>query len=171
MLELELTYLAKCLPEGLAETKTKEILDIYLPVASEHPVLRIRKNGEKYEITNKQPAKGSDNSEMIEQTIVLTEAEYADLAQVPGKRVHKIRHYLPYRGRTLEVDVFQGALQGLVLVDAEFDTPEEKAAFTMPDFCLAEVTQAKELAGGMVCGKSYADLAEFLAGYGYQPLG
>jgi adenylate cyclase len=170
MTELERTYLAKSLPDNLAGLKKKEVADIYLPARSEHPVLRIRKNGDSYEITNKQPARDGDSSEMIEQTVGLTPEEYADLAVVPGKRVRKLRHYLPYQGRMAEVDVFQDDLAGLVLVDFEFETAEAKNSFAMPEFCLAEVTQAKELAGGMLCGKRYADIQPFLEGLGYRPL-
>jgi len=51
--EIEKTYLVKYLPEGLVTCKHKEIYDIYLPKDSSHPALRIRKNGDQYEITKK----------------------------------------------------------------------------------------------------------------------
>ena len=68
---------------------------------------------------------------------------------------------------TAEIDVFQGALKGLVLVDVEFETVEEKDAFEMPEFCLVEVTQEEFIAGGMLCGKSYEDIEEGLKRYNY----
>jgi CYTH domain-containing protein len=65
------------------------------------------------------------------------------------------------------VDVFRDALDGLVLVDFEFETEAEKDEFPMPDFCLVEVTQEEFLAGGMLCGKSYDDIASDLSRFGY----
>jgi adenylate cyclase len=170
MVELERTYLAAKLPANLSDLKQKDILDIYVPHKDAHPSLRIRKRGDTYEITKTRLVNEGDSSQQLEETIVLTPEEYADLAEVSGKRVHKIRHYLPYEGKTAEVDVFQDNLKGLVLIDFEFDSIAEKDAFAMPDFCLTEITQEHNLAGGMLCGKSYADITSLLDTYGYKPL-
>lgn len=40
----------------------------------------------------------------------------------------------------------------------------------MPDFCLAEVTEEDFIAGGVICGKTYADVAPELARFGYEKL-
>ena len=40
---------------------------------------------------------------------------------------------------------------------------EEKDAFVAPDFCLVEVTQELFIAGGMLCGKRYADRTSCLS--------
>ena len=84
--------------------------------------------------------------------------------------MRKIRHYYEYKGRTAEIDIFQEYLQGLVLVDFEFDNVSEKDAFNMPEFCLADVTQEEFLAGGMLCGKTYADIEPFLKKFNYKKL-
>lgn len=170
MIERELTYLAKHLPEGLADCEFKEILDIYLPKESRHPTLRIRKNGNKYEVTKKEPVNEGEFSEMHEFTTPLTEEEFKALQNVDGKRVRKLRYYYNHNGRTAEVDVFQDDLKGLIIVDFEFETSEEKAAFEMPDFCLADITQDEFCAGGMVCGKCYEDLIENLTKLDYKKI-
>jgi adenylate cyclase len=167
MIELEKTYLIKNLPENLQAFPAKQIIDIYIPKESRHATLRIRKNGDKFEMTKKEPVQEGDSSHMLEQTIVLTANEFDILEKLDGKRTEKLRYNYPYRDLMAEIDVFQGALQGLVLADFEFKTLEEKAAFTMPDFCLAEVTQEEFLAGGMVCGKSYADIEKDLKKFNY----
>ncbi|MBU4086633.1 MAG: hypothetical protein KKB21_03600, partial [Nanoarchaeota archaeon] len=141
MIERELTFLAKRLPEGLADCKFKEVLDIYLPKESRHPTLRIRKNGDKYEITKKEPINEGDSSEMLEETIPLTKEEFQELSTIEGKRVRKLRYYYDHNGKTAEVDIFQDDLKGLVIIDFEFETSEEKNTFEMPDFCLANITQ------------------------------
>jgi CYTH domain-containing protein len=171
MLELEKTYLVKYLPKGLESCERKEIIDVYLPKTSAHPLIRLRKNGEIYEITKKNHINPDDSSELVEDTILLSKEEYDDLfRQVDGKRVHKIRYYYEYQGKRLEVDVFQDALLGLVLVDVEFPNASEKEKFVMPDFCLCEVTQEEFIAGGMVCGKTYEDLAPQLEKFGYKKI-
>ncbi len=151
MIELERTYLAKYLPKELMNCNSKEIIDIYIPKSSVHPTLRIRKNGSEYEITKKEPVKGNDSSHQREQTIILTESEFRELAQIDGKRVSKIRYCYNYNGRTAEIDVFQGPLKGLVVVDFEFKEIGEKDSFEMPDFCLADVTQEKFIALLVAC--------------------
>ena len=170
MIEYERTYLAKYIPKDIQSCKQKEISDMYIPATQEHPTLRIRKNGDTYEMTKKEPVRGTDSSMQEEQTIELTKEEFEVLARVPGKRVHKVRYYSKKGSERIEIDIFQGHLKGLVLVDVEFLSEEEKDKSAMPEFCLADVTQEKEVAGGMLCGKSYSDIEKFLKRYGYKPL-
>lgn len=106
VLELEKTYLAKYLPENLKDCKTKEIIDLYIPKESDHAKLRIRKNGNTLEMTKKEPVNG-DVSSQTEYTIPLTVAEYEALMKLPGKKIHKIRHYYDFEGHQAEIDVFQ----------------------------------------------------------------
>ncbi len=170
MEELERTYLAKKVSVEMLAAPSKEILDIYLPSTTEHPVLRLRKSGSSFEMTKKQPVVEGDASRQIETTIPLTEAEFAELNSLQGKRVHKIRYYYLHEGIQYEIDVFQDALQGLVLVDVEFSSIAEKDAFIAPDFCLVEVTQEKFIAGGILCGKSYGDIEKQLQQFSYQKI-
>lgn len=169
MIERELDFLAKEVPKGLSECKSKEVIDIYIPVDAKHPTLRIRKNGNKYEITKKEPV-ADDPTTQLEETTTLRESEYDVLSKVPGKKVHKIRYFYPVNGRTAEIDVFQGDLKGLILISFEFDTEEEKQAFVKPDFCGEYVTTEEFIAGGMICGKSYEDIKKDLEQFGYKPL-
>ena len=169
-IELEKTYLAKALPQGLEACPHKEVYDIYVPAAAAHPTLRLRKKGDKYEMTKKYPVMGADASEHEEHTIRLSKEEFEDLACAPGKRVRKIRYEYMHEDMKAEVDVFLDDLEGLVLVDFEFASSKEKAGFEMPDFCLVEVTLDEKLAGGMLCGKKYADIEGHLEELGYEPI-
>ena len=165
--EFELTYLAKELPADVFHSTSKEIVDMYVPASEGHPTLRIRKSGDRYEITKKQPTVGNDSSHFFENTIPLTAEEYADLIHAPSKDVAKTRYYYNDGKHDYEVDVFNGALEGLVMVDVEFKDAEARDAFVKPDWCGADVTQEKFAAGGMVCGKSYDDIASILENFGY----
>lgn len=170
--EFELTFLIKELPENfsLEETPFKEILDIYLPTVSDHAILRIRKQGEVFEITKKTPVSGTDSSHQNENTIPLSKEEFEELSALPGKRVRKIRYYYTENDTTYEIDIFQDSLQGLILVDVEFTSHVEKENFVAPNWTLADITQEKFIAGGVLAGKSYEDIKTSLAQYSYEKL-
>ena len=171
MIELERTYLAKFIPDNLKSCEHREIIDVYIPKESAHPSLRLRKNGDHFEITKKEPLKEEDVSQQREQTIVLTEQEFTTLhSQLKGKKIRKIRYKLKYKNNYAEVDVFQDSLTGLILVDFEFKNNQDKNNFRMPDFCLAEVTQEEFIAGGVLCGKSYDDIKSNLDKFNYKKL-
>ena len=170
MEELERTYLLKEWPSEFAKARSKEMLDIYIPATSEHAVLRIRKSGDKYEITKKQPIEGNDSSRQLETTIPLAEDEYGELSLLQGKRVQKTRFYYEEGGVNYEIDVFRGGLSGLVLVDVEFNSVKRKDTFVMPPWCLAEVTQEKFTAGGVLSGKKYGDIENELNRFGYRKI-
>ena len=168
--EFELTFLPKKLPEGIFTSPSKEMLAIYIPAASEHPTLRIRRSGTKHEMTKKEPVSAGDSSHQRETTVPLTVEEFSDLTVVPGKRVSKIRYFYLENGVDYEVDVFQGELEGLVLIDVEFKSTGDKAKFKAPEWILIEVTQEKFIAGGMLCGKKYSDIEDRLKLFGYKKL-
>jgi CYTH domain-containing protein len=172
VIELERTFLAKQIPDGLKACKSKEIIDIYIPkMVESHAPIRIRKNGDTYEITKKSQVVEGDHSNLEEQTITLTRNEFMMLEkEISGRRVKKTRYYYPVNGLTAEVDVFSDALTGLVVIDFEFKTKEEKDSFKPPFFCLADVTQEDFIAGGILCGKRYVDLEKDLARFNYQKL-
>lgn len=83
-------------------------------------------------------------------SIYLPEDEFATLAaSLKGLRIKKLRHRLQrLPGVMLLVDEFQGELEGLIMAEAEFETPETLAAFPMPDFALREVTDDLRYSGG-----------------------
>lgn len=85
-------------------------------------------------------------------SIYLPEEEFAVLAAaLPGVRVEKLRHRLqPAAGAALLVDEFRGELEGLILAEAAFETPERLASFAMPHFALREVTEDPRFTGGQL---------------------
>ena len=168
-LELERTFLAKGLPKEIEGADFVEIEDTYIPDRPEHSHLRLRKKGNKCSITKKMPM-ADDASEMMEHTIELDDAEYEALTSCSKKRVVKKRYYAKIDGFDAEVDVFEEGLRGLVLVDFEFSDVDEKNKFVMPESLLADVTPEEFIAGGMLAGKNYEDIAEDLDKYGYKKI-
>lgn len=169
-IELERTFLLKNIPVGLEKCKSIEIIDIYLPKSAKHPILRIRKKGDVFEMTKKYPLVGKDFSEQEEYNISLSKEEFKELSEIEGKRFRKIRYFYPLDGKTAEIDIYLDALRGLAFVDFEFDSRAEKDKFKMPHFCLADVTQEKFVAGGMLAGKKYSDIEPFLKKYNYKKI-
>lgn len=169
MIELERTFLAKELPSDLKECNSKEILDVYYPKSQKHPVIRLRRDGNRLMLTKKEPIEGS-HSKLKEYTIPLTQVEFNEFLKLDGKKVHKIRYNYPHQNLTAEFDVFIEELKGLVLIDFEFETEEEKDGFVMPDYCLIDITDQEFTAGGKLAGKSYKDIQEKLIKFGYKQL-
>ncbi|HSX06834.1 MAG TPA: hypothetical protein VLG92_03875 [Candidatus Saccharimonadia bacterium] len=169
-LELELSYLAASIPQGLETCAHKDLMDVYFPANTQHAKLRIRQKGDQFEFTKKTQVDPNDAGAQNEENVELTSEEFAALAEGNGRKLTKTRYYLPYMGRTAEVDVFSGALKGLVIIEFEFDTPEEKEAFIKPEFCLVDVTQEDFIAGGVLAGKSYEDIQTELERFNYVAL-
>lgn len=167
---MERTFLLKYKPENLDKCKSVEILDVYFPKSAPHPHLRLRKKGDKFELTKKQPLNGKDSSEQAEHTIILSEEEYKTFAQLPGKSLRKIRYYYPFGKVTAEIDVYQDDLQGLCVVDFEFEDKKEKDDFLMPDFCLCDIVQNEDLAAGILTGKKYNEIKLILDKLNYKKI-
>lgn len=170
-IELELTFLAGKIPDEIKGTSPKELLDVYIPANRDiHSKLRLRKKADKYEITKKVQINADDASVQQEFTIPLIDNEFNVLAATSDKRVQKDRYQVTIDGYPAEVDVFRGNLEGLVLIDFEFGTEDEKTAFHQPACCLADVTQEDFIAGGQLAGKTYQDISADLDRFGYNRL-
>ncbi len=170
MIELELTFLAKSLPANLKNCASKKIVDLYIEGGSIHSSLRIRKNGDQFELTRKVPVEAGDASKQTETTISLNKEEFESLADSKARRIEKTRYYFEHNDHTAEFDVFEGGLDGLVLIDFEFKTEEAKDSFVMPDFCLIDITQETFIAGGVLAGKKYHEIESELKRFEYKAL-
>lgn len=170
-LELELTFLAKELPREIKTVKPTRITDIYIPDTPEHSHLRLRQKGERYEITKKLPVAEGNASEQIEQTIPLTKDEFIAMSSCSKKRVVKDRYNIEIEGKMAEIDVFVEDLKGLVLMDFEFNTVQEKSVFKIPGLALADVTQEEFIAGGLLASKTYDDISSELKRFNYRRIG
>ena len=82
-------------------------------------------------------------------SIYLSEEELALLAAIlPGQRIEKLRARLPSPpGVLLTLDRFEGALEGLVLLDVEFESEALMAGYAKPDYAAREVTDDPRYGG------------------------
>ena len=101
-------------------------------------------------------------------TLYLAAEEHAVFAALGGGRLVKRRHRAESGGLEWGVDVFEGALAGLVLAEREFDSEAELLAATAPDFAAREVTDDAAFAGGALAfgdpAAALAHAARLLAG-------
>ncbi len=90
-----------------------------------------------------------DSTTRLLTSIYLMPEEFTLLASLPGLRLQKTRYRLAVADAVvLAIDRFEGALAGLILAEAEFETDAELAAFPTPDFAVREVTDDPRYTGG-----------------------
>ena len=134
-MEIERKYLIEQLPENLSSYDCRIIEQGYLCTA---PVVRIRRDNDKYELTYK--SKGLMARE--EYNMPLTEESYEHLlSKVDGRVIRKKRYMLPLdEVLTIELDVFEGDLAPLVLAEVEFPSEEMAMDFVPPEWFGEDVT-------------------------------
>lgn len=134
-MEIERKYLIPAMPEHLTITKIRQIEQGYL---NTEPVVRIRNDNDRYELTCK--SKGLMIRE--EYNMPLTCEAYEHLrTKIDGRLISKTRYEIPLTASlTVELDVFHGDLAPLILAEVEFPSKEEADAFTPPDWFGEDVT-------------------------------
>ena len=101
------------------------------------PVVRIRKSDDEYYMTYK--SKGLMARE--EYNLPLTkEGYYHLLPKCDGNIISKIRYLIPLDNYTIELDIFSGKFEGLILAEVEFDSLEEAENFIPPKWFGDDVT-------------------------------
>lgn len=148
--ERERRWLGRELPRELV-LRSEAITDLYVegtrlrlrearPLDGSPPMLRLTRKAD------------VDPYTRLLTSIYLPEQELAVLAaSLRGARIRKLRHRLKAPpGVSIAIDEFQDALAGLVLIEAEFTSNEQRAAFPAPDFALREVTDDLRYTGGQL---------------------
>ena len=151
-MEIEKKYLLREVPENLSDYRYSRIEQAYL---NAEPVLRIRHKDDSYILTYK--SKGM--MVRMEEEFPLNEQAYLHLRdKADGRVITKTRYYIPYHRHTIELDVFHGVMEPLVMAEVEFATEEEANAFVPPDWFGEEVT----------FDKKYHNVNMALGGYDYE---
>lgn len=138
-MEIERKYLVKALPENLERYEQKRISQGYLCT---NPVVRIRRSNDAYFLTYK--GKGLMAREEHEFPLSAEAFEHL-LPKIDGILIDKIRYLIPLdETHTAELDVFQGTLAPLRLVEVEFASIEESEQFIAPEWFGDDVTNSGE---------------------------
>ena len=134
-MEIERKFLVKDLPEHLEQYEQKRIAQGYLCT---NPVVRIRRSNEEYYLTYK--GKGLLAREEYDLPLTAESFEHM-LPKIDGILIDKVRYLIPLEdGHTAELDIFQGKLTPIRLVEVEFDSVEEAEQFVVPDWFGEDVT-------------------------------
>ena len=138
-MEIERKYLVKSLPDNLESYEKKRISQGYLCT---NPVVRIRRSNEEYFLTYK--GKGLMAREEHEFPLTAEAFEHM-LPKIDGILIDKVRYIIPLDEKHVaELDIFQGTLAPLRLVEVEFESIEEANAFVPPAWFGDDVTDSGE---------------------------
>lgn len=133
-MEIERKFLLKELPDNVESYPVRHLEQGYLCTG---PVVRIRKDNDKYELTYK--GKGSMVRE--EYNLPLTKEAYEHLREkIDGRLITKRRYMIPFENYTIELDIFEGDLAPLTLAEVEFSSEAEAKSFVAPDWFAEDVT-------------------------------
>ena len=141
MKEIERKFLVKNPPGNYSDWYYTEIRQGYLAVTKEGIEVRIRNKGNSFFQTVKSE-KGLYREEI---EISITKEQFEVLwPATSGKRIHKKRFTINYNGQLIELDVYQGRLEGLIVAEVEFDNEENCRRFEPPMWFDREITNDKK---------------------------
>jgi len=134
--EIERKFLLRELPGWLGECRSQVIEQGYLALEGEREV-RVRRLGERGRLT----VKGGHGLVREEHEVGLDPAQLAVLWPLTeGRRLSKRRYLRPEPEGTIEIDVFDGELSGLILAEVEFRSVVDSEAFSPAGWLGEEVT-------------------------------
>ena len=135
--EIERKFLVRKLPEDLNAFPSSEISQGYLVSLDDGLQVRLRKKAEQYTLTFK---RGLGNVRE-ERDVALTAGQFSTLwPATEGKRLIKTRYEIPFGNRLVEIDIYGGKHDGLVVAEVEFDDEEAANHFRAPDWLGDDVT-------------------------------
>ncbi len=139
-MEIERKYLISAPPEDFLTWPCHKIEQAYLCT---QPVIRIRRENDAFYMTYKSAGLLARE----EYNLPLTAEAYAHLlTKADGVILTKNRYHCPISGTDLiiELDVFSGVYEGLMLAEVEFPSVEEAKAFVPPAWFGEDVTFSGE---------------------------
>lgn len=137
--EIERKFLLTALPDPVREVPGERVEQGYLAIGSDGVEVRVRRRAGACTLTVKS---GPGGTSRVEEELPLDEPQFTSLWELSsGRRVEKTRHVLELGdGVCAEVDVYAGALAGLLTAEVEFASEAASRSFAPPDWFGAEVT-------------------------------
>lgn len=151
-MEIERKFLIEKTPFALDGFKKSEIEQAYLCT---NPVVRIRKSDDDYYLTYK--AKGKIARE--EYNLPLTKEAYEHLlAKADGNILTKTRYEIPEKDNlVIELDVFHGKFDGLLLAEVEFESLEQAENYIPPEWFGRDVSITGEYQNSVLSRKEFTE--------------
>lgn len=136
--EIERKFLVTILPAFItSQYRGISILQGYITESASSRQVRIRSKGDHYYLT----VKDAGLLEREEVEISLSADQFHALWPLTQKRfIRKNRYEIAYGEYTIEVDVFEDKLIGLIIAEVEFGSVEESKKLDVPDWFGKEVT-------------------------------
>jgi adenylate cyclase len=137
-IEIERKFLVAEVPADLGDHPSGRLRQGYLAVEPGGSEVRIRQDHATTVLTVK---RGTGRTR-VEEEVPIERAAFDRLWPLTeGRRVEKVRHLVPAGdGLVLEVDVYDGDLEGLVVAEVEFPSEAAADAWVPPAWLGAEVT-------------------------------
>jgi adenylate cyclase len=126
-------------PPDLDDSERAEIEQGYLALVDQEGgvEVRLRRKADEFVLT----IKSGTGRTRVEEEIVLDRERFEALWPLTeGRRIAKTRHLLPHGALEIELDVYSGELDGLLVAEVEFPDEGSADAFEVPDWFGKEVT-------------------------------
>lgn len=135
--EIERKFLVKRLPSPLKRFRHYSIAQGYLATEADGRHVRLRKKGKTASLTFKVGRATAREEREIE----LSAKQFAALwPATAGRRLRKVRHEIPWNNLIVEIDIYRGDNDGLVVAEVEFPSRAACRKFEPPAWFGAEVT-------------------------------
>ncbi len=136
--EIERKFLVTRVPADLSSYPSQRLEQGYLAVDPQGAVVRLRRSGIRRILT----LKAGHGIERAEEEIELDAAPFARLWPLTdGRRVQKVRYRIPASGGlVIELDVYEGALEGLVTAEVESSSRALVEAFEPAPWMRLDIT-------------------------------
>ena len=139
MVEIERKFLVAAPPADLGRHPSGPIEQGYLAIHPDGTEVRIRRREDGAVLT----VKSGGALARVEEEVALDDGTFERLWPLTaGRRVEKIRHLIPANapGLVIELDVYGGDLDGLVVAEVEFASEADAAAFAPPAWLGRDIT-------------------------------
>ena len=138
--EIERKFLVQWLPDNLKRARHFVIEQGYLATEPAGRQVRLRKRGKATSLTFK-VGRGSHREE---REVKVSPKQFATLwPGTVGRRLRKVRYEIPWEGLLIEVDIYRGRHEGLVVAEVEFPDTARCRRFEPPWWFGREVTGEK----------------------------
>lgn len=135
--EIERKFLVRELPQNLESYPQHEIKQGYIQIADDGTEERVRKKGSRFFHT----VKSGSGLKREESEKEISEEEFNMLwPKTQGRRILKTRYDIEHESLLIELDIFSGDLQGLIVAEVEFKSEEESSNFEPPQWFSQELT-------------------------------
>ena len=147
--EIERKFLVRELPRDLASYPHAELAQGYLVANADGVQVRLRKAGAQHSLAFKRNlAVGREERE-----VELTAEQFATLwPATEGKRLTKTRYDVPSGAHVVEIDVYSGRHEGLVVAEVEFADELAARAFQPPDWLGDDVSHDPRYSNQLLAG-------------------